>query len=223
MHAENCPDGTIAVSGIDRIEQFTKIWAGIGWPEREPGHFCVVGERTDGRYHALWEMTGGLWELGDSAVQAKDRFLIEGVWVDARDTVATSYFRTLDGLCFYGDDADRDAAFVARMGLDAPKQAYAKIKPTATVMPVPERVSRNYRSALEKVRGVILRGALLVHETNCPKIVYAIRQPLEYLLTSSAMKGLVWVLTALEESKGNGSVAKNSSDPWYGNLPREID
>ena len=223
MHAENCPDGTIAVSGSDRIERFTKIWAGIGWPEREPGHFCVVGERADGRYHALWEKTGGLWELGNSAVRAKDRFLIEGVWVDARDTVATSYFRTLDGLCFYGENTDRDAVLVAQPGLAAPKQAFASLKPTATVMPVPERVSRNYRSALEKARGVILRDALLVHETNCPKIVYAIRQPLEYLLTSPVMKGLVWVLTALEEAKGNGAIDHDPADPWYGNLVRGTD
>ena len=97
------------------------------------------------------------------------------------------------------------------------------MKPTATVMPVPERVTESYRSALEKIRGVILRGNLLIHETNCPKIVYAIRQPLEYLLSSPVMRALVWVLTALEQAKGYSSLEDNPTDPWYGNLPREIE
>ena len=46
------------------------------------------------------EKKGGLWELGAAAVEAKDRLLVDCVWVDARDAIATSYLRTLPGLCF---------------------------------------------------------------------------------------------------------------------------
>ena len=103
MQASYLPDGIIAVTGAVREERFTRIWAGIGWPDRDPGYLCVVGEREDGRYHALSESLGGLSELGRAAIEAKERLLVENIWVDGRDAVAASYLRTLEGLCGYQD------------------------------------------------------------------------------------------------------------------------
>jgi len=108
MQAEIQADGTIAVSGVTRVETFDRIWAGIGWPDKEPGCICIIGRRPDGRLHALWEKRGGLWEMGDAALEAKNRFLVERIMVDAGDELATSYLRTLDGLCFSDEDGDRD-------------------------------------------------------------------------------------------------------------------
>jgi hypothetical protein len=220
MQAEYLEDGTVSVSGTKRTEKFQRIWAGIGWPDSKSGYFCVIGERTDGRYHAVWEKQGGLWELGDEAVQVKDRFLIEQIWVDARDTVATSYIRTLDGLCFYeeptGATSDAHAILTPSGWTQFKNQSM-----TAVVCPVPERVLNNYRSALEKIRGLIMRGTLLIHEKNCPILMYTIRQPLEDLLKSAVTKALVWVLTAMEESKGNHGQQPETPAPWYKNLPRD--
>ena len=84
---------------------------------------------------------------------------------------------------------------------------------TATVVPVPERATANYRSALERTRGVIMAGNLMIHEANCPKLVYALRQPLEDLLRSPVMKALVWVITALEDAKRSTDSAASASDP----------
>jgi hypothetical protein len=220
MQAEYLGDGTIAVSGAKRVEKFQRIWAGIGWPESKSGHFCVIGERTDGRYHALWEKQGGLWELGDEAVQVKDRFLIEQIWVDARDTVATAYVRTLDGLCFYGEPSQTAAEAPAILTPSGWTQ-FKNQTMTAVVCPVPERVLNHYRSALEKIRGLIMRGTLLIHEKNCPILMYTIRQPLDDLVKSAVTKALVWVLTALEESKGSNGQQPETPEPWYTNLPRE--
>jgi len=153
----------------------------MGWPEGKSGYFCVIGERTDGRYHALWEKQGGLWELGDSAVQAKDRFLVEQIWVDTRDTVATSYIRTLDGLCFY-DESEQTGSALAAAKIPSGWTIFKNQTMTAVVSPVPDRVVNH--------------------------------------LKSSVMKALVWVLTALEESKVNGQ-APEIPEPWYKNLLRD--
>lgn len=220
MRAEYLGDGTIVVTGTKGKESFNHVWAGIGWPETEAGYLCVIGERVDGRYHALWEKNGGLWELGAATIEAKDRFFIDCIWVDARDAVATSYLRTFPGLCFYEEPAKE--SFPRSTGVDSPGKSSRSIadRTTATVVPVSDRTTNNYRSALEKTRGVIMAGNLLIHEANCPKLVYALRQPLEDLLRSPVVKGLVWVVTALEEAKGGANLAISESDPWYGNTPR---
>jgi hypothetical protein len=220
MHAQYDKDGTIAVSGDSRVETFTRIWAGIGWPDRESGCVCAVGQRPDGRYHALWEQSGGLWELGEAAVGAKDRLLIECFWVDGRDTLATSYLRTLDGLCFHEESPARKPASVGALCRSVKRCGPVPELPTASVMPVPDRVIDNFRSALEKARGIIMQGRILIHESNCPKLLYTIRQPLDDLLKSPAMKALVWVVTALEEANGCAVPEEGQAGPWYTNFCR---
>ncbi len=222
MRAKCHEDGTIAVTGTKGTESFNKIWAGVGWPENAAGYFCALGERVDGRYHALWEKNGGLWELGVAAVEAKDRFLIDCIWVDARDAVATSYLRTLPGLCFHEEPPARGSPTATGAGSPAKELGLIERGMTATVVPVPERATANYRSALEKTRGVIMAGNLMIHEANCPKLVYALRQPLEDLLRSPVMKGLVWVITALEDAKRSADTEVSTSDPWYNNSPRGL-
>ncbi len=221
MRAQYLEDGNIAVSGTSRTETFTRIWAGIGWPDRESGYLCVMGEKPDGRYHALWEKTGGLWELGDAAVHAKDRFLIECFWVDARDSLASSYLRTIDGLCFHEDPIPAHLTAVGTPFRRVRDQRIVPEIPTAAVVPVSDRVIDNFRSALEKTRGVIMKGQILIHEANCPKLVYTIRQPLDDLIHSPTMKALVWVVTALEIAKGCEAEENQRSGPWYTNFSRE--
>jgi hypothetical protein len=220
MRAEYLEDGTIAVTGTKGKERFSHVWAGIGWPENEAGYLCVLGERVDGRYHALWEKNGGLWELGTATVEAKDRFHTDCIWVDARDAVATSYLRTIPGLCFYEKPPKRGLPTVAEIRASAKTTRFIKGETTATVLPVSDRTTNNYRSALEKTRGAIMAGNLLIHEANCPKLVYALRQPLEDMLRSPVIKALVWVITALENAKRSADLEVSTSDPWYGNTPR---
>ncbi len=222
MRSEYLEDGTIAVTGTKGAERFNKIWAGIGWPESESGYLCVLGERVDGRYHVLWEKGGGLWELGTAAVEAKDLFLINCIWVDAGDAVATSYLRTLSGLCFHEEPSERGCATATGAGSKAKAPRSIEGRITATVAPVSERATANYRSALEKARGVIMAGNLMIHEANCPKLVYTLRQPLEDLPRSPVMKGLVWVITALEAAKRGGETEASTLDRWYNNSPRGL-
>ncbi len=221
MRAEYLEDGAIAVIGTKGKQTFKKIWAGIGWPDSEAGYICVVGERADQRYHALWEKTGGLWELGAAAVEANNRLLVDCIWVDTRDAVATSYLRTLPGLCFHEEPPKRGSTTGTGVHSPAKASRLTERETTASVMPVHERATANYRSALENTRGVIMASNLLIYEQNCPKLVYALRQPLEDLLRSPVMKALVWVLTALEGAGRNSGLELSTSDPWYVNSPRQ--
>lgn len=222
MRAEYLEDATIAVSGATRIETFNRIWAGVGWPDRDSGYVCVAGERTDGLYHCLWEKLGGLWEIGEAIIAVKDRFLVDCVWVDTRDELATSYLRTLEGLCFYGDHGTP----VGSPEGTGPKRRWPHFRgpeTTATVAAVPSRVVNNFRSALEKARGVIMAGSLVIHEPHCPRLVYTLRQPVHDLMGSPVMKALVWVVSALEAARGAGPLDFNPSDPWYTNFSRDLE
>lgn len=224
MRAKRLPDGTLSVSGASNNILFTRICAGIAWPEHDPGHLCVVGERSlDGLYHCLWERPGGLWELGDAAREARANFLVDCFWVDARDVLSTSYMRNLEGLCtspilvHRGTTQDRSAqtAIVVSPGRDH------DLNNPAAVAPVQERILQNYRSALEKTRAAIMTGRVLIHETNCARVAYALRQPLETLLHSPVMKSLVWVVTALELTGENWGDIPENDWSWYGNPKRD--
>jgi hypothetical protein len=219
MRCRYTPDGTIAASGATSVVSFNAIWAGVGWPELDHGHLCVVGDRLDGLYHALWEKSGGLWELGAAAVEARERFLIDRVVLDGRDELSTAYLRTLDGLSCVAEIAkDR---VEPRLRPLKPRAATSRAALDVAVVAVHERISANYRAALEKTRQVIMTGRLLVHEANCPRLLYALRQPLDDLLKSPAMKSLVWVLTAFEESRGAPIIGPASEGAWYSNISRD--
>ncbi len=211
MQAEYQPDGTIAVSGSTRKEKFTRMWAGIGWPDRTDGHLCAVGERQDGRFHALWEQQGGLWQLGDAALEAKRLLLVDRILVDATDTLAASYLRSIEGLCFDDEPENEDAPLPGPVGDE---------RPLLTVTPVPRRILSNFRSALDQTRGIIMNGRLMVHSGNCPRLVYTIRQPLQELSASPVMRALVWVITALEETRYQNGGPSVLTEPWYSNPPK---
>lgn len=218
MQAEYRDDGVIVVSGTVRAERFNRMWAGIGWPESDPGYLCVVGERTDGRYHALWEARGGLWEIGDAAVQAKDRFLLDRIVIDASDELASSYIRTVDGLSRCDDEALRN---MPERTACPPRPSLVRAPGTDVVVAAaPKKVTAYYRTALDKTRGVIMNDRLLVHEKNCPRLMYTLRQPLDDLLRSPVMKGLVWVISALETVRAYDDPDEDLLGPWYANFGR---
>lgn len=224
MHAQRLPDATICVSGASNDILFTRICAGIAWPERDPGHLCVVGERSvDGLYHCLWERCGGLWELGDAAREARINFLVDCFWVDARDGIASSYVRNLEGICPSPILAHHPVAQGRgiQTAIVPPTALDPDLDNPAAVAPVQERILQNYRSALEKTRAAIMTGRVLIHETNCSRIAYTLRQPLETLLHSPVMKSLVWVVTALELTGENWGDIPESEGTWYGSPKKD--
>ncbi len=201
------PDGTIAVHGSSSVQKFAAICAGLGWPNDEPGYFCVVGRREDGRYHCLWEKQGRLWELRETLNAAQSRFLLDCVWVDPTDELGISYLRNLNAS---GVDAERPGADSAHVGQIVGQPVIAGVR---------KNVMENFVCALEKTREVIMLGALLIHETNCPKLVYSLRRPWKDLLQSPIIRALVCAISGLESSKGLSS-AGSATQPWYCNISR---
>jgi hypothetical protein len=213
-------DGSIAVTGNESTVLFNRMAAGVGWPDLDAGYLCVVGERQDGLYHCLWERQGGLWELGGAAREAKEKFLVDCVWVDGRDVVSTSYLRTLKGLCFSENTEEP-----IPMGMNDRNTPRVRLhrgtdEHNASIALIQEAVALNYRSSLERTREVIMTGRIVIHEGNCPKLTYMLRQPLNTMMKSPVMKGLVWVVTALEKSRDNGIQGLKQRTAWYANPPR---
>lgn len=209
-------DGAIGVSGNQRIELFTRIWAGIGWPGTEPGYLVILGERLDDRYHAIWESQGGLRELGEATIEAKNRFLVENFLVDASDELATAHLRSLDGL---------SVAPIEHQGPGSSEPFVSEPRETRdlgpTISAVNERLAQYFSSALEHTRGIILDGRLLIHEPNCPILTYTLRQTRDDVVNSPVMRALVWALISMEQTRAEPASCPSSDQAsWYTNLPR---
>lgn len=211
-------DGTIMVSGSSKEERFERIWGGIGFPGTDPGYLCVIGERTDGRYHALWELRGSLAELGEAAVEAKHRLLTDVFWIDGSDEIAAAYFRTLEGLTRPpGVSQRKDPIGLMR----EPALRYSSQSEQDTVVAaVPERLVSHFRSALDMTRGLINSGKLLVHAQNCPVLLYTLRQPVDDVVGSPVSRAIVWVLSGLETSSVHDNPLSDADDMWYATLGR---
>jgi hypothetical protein len=201
LKVNDTPDGLFAVRGEKETILFQEMIGGIGLPDREQGYFCVVGRRADGKYHCLWESQGGLWELSDAVVQAQEVFPIHEVWMDNSDEFAVSFLRGLHRNA--GDGG-------SRLNVDS----------RPVIRRVSARTESNFRSALEKTRGIILEGRLFIHEKNCPVMMYSVNRPLADLLNSAAIKALVWTVCVFE-SFGIDEIP-DVDDRWYGNICRKI-
>lgn len=220
MRAQRLEDGSIGVTGRERAIVFERMEAGVGWPDLEPGYVLVVGERLDGLYHCLWERQGGLWELGSAAREARENFLVDRVWVDGSDSVSTSYLRTLNGLCFQEKSAQTvGQRIIGRTGFTARLPPTTEEHPISVAL-IQEAVAVNFRSSLERTREVVMTGRIMIHEGNCPRLTYMLRQPLEAMLKSPVIKGLVWVVSALELTGNSSAEPAAPRAPWYANPPR---
>ncbi len=218
MKARHHADGTIMVSGSSGEEQFERIWAGIGVSGADPGYLSVVGERTDGRYHALWEAQGSLSELGEAATEAKNRLLVDLFWIDGSDEIVSVYFRALAGLT--GSPVGQKLPLRSLYEGKTKAPPLRESEHDAVIASVPDRVVSHFPSALDMTRGLINRGKLLVHAQNCPVLLYTLRQPVDDIVSSPISRALVWVLHALEMSTGPDDPLSDCEDRWYENFRR---
>lgn len=218
MKARRLYDGSIALSGEHVTLAFSRIWAGVGWPDNEQGALCVVGESLERVYHAVGEWRGSLFELGDAAAAARRDYLVDYFWVDASDHVAVEYFRRLDSMCGHVPRLRPD-----RRGSAAGPSLKSSTPPAEdcpAIVGVRAGYREHFRAALETVRVIAAARRLVVHEDLCPGLAFGLRRDLDYMLKSPVTKALVWVLTAMESASDHGTEDVVQHDPWYLNLPR---
>ncbi len=169
MDARLLPDGDIRVRGASRDELFTVINAGVGWSAEQPAAIVVLGLRLDGRFHALEEARGSLFEIADTAAEIADRLLVDTFLIDASDRVAAGYFRR------------------------------TAVNGRQVIKAVPVRIIRNFGSALEHARGLLLNESALINERLCPTLLYSLRQNHEYAMRAPVVRALVYGLLALQD------------------------
>ncbi|MGC8908875.1 MAG: hypothetical protein ACP5M0_15750 [Desulfomonilaceae bacterium] len=218
LKAQRLYDGAIAVAGRSATLLFSRIWAGVGWPESEQGALCVLGESFEGVYHGLAESRGSLFELGSAAETARRELLVECFWVDASDDVSVTYFRRLD---FSG----RKAPAKPRLGggrspLHVRAPGYADAEDRPAIVSVRDAYREHFRAALETLAGVAAAGRLVIPQDLCPSAAFALKRDLAYLLQSPVIKALVWVLTAMESTRDQAPRDAGPDDGWYRNFRR---
>ena len=221
MRASLKHDGLIIIHGDVRSESFTSVHAGVGWPDGEPGGVVVVGRREDGRYHILEEKRGRLFEIAGASVEIASRLLVDTFWIDSTDSVSTAYFRGEDGPLGPLDARKRPLVKTFTLGtISANRPGKGRELDSAPIVrSVSDTILRNFRSALERVRGMIAQERALINEKRCPSIMYAMRQPMDYALASPVMAALALGLLSMVGA-GDDDHALDMPRQWYDNRRR---
>jgi hypothetical protein len=186
-------DGMLAVAGLRSVERFSGMWAGVTAPGESPGYFLVVGERSDGLFHCLWEKEARLAELRKTVSRTCSAMLVDCLWLNSREDPDIATFR------------------MALMGTEDEKGS-----PPPVIAGVPERFRAGFASGLETVREMMREGRLLVFEALCPRLLYEIRRPRAELMTSNVIQTLVLTVGVLEYLR-MGCDPGPPEQPWYGN------
>ncbi len=189
-------DGTVAVAGLRTVERFSGMWAGVTAPGEFPGYFLVVGERSDGRFHCLWEKEARLAELREPVGRTCAAMLVDCLWLNCPE------------------EADLAAFRVALTG-----EWVGKASQEPVIARVPARFRAGFASGLETVAEMIQDGRLVVFEALCPRLLYEIRRPRAELMTSNVIQTLVLTVSVLEHLR-TGCDPGPPEQLWYGNRPR---
>lgn len=217
MRGRTGPDGNIQIKGDFREEIFTNVYAGVGWPDEQPGAIVVIGRRLDGRYHILEEARGPLFEIKDAALEYAGRLLVESFWIDATDRVSASYLRNEVG----PPDTVEDPGGVGATWRNSVKRSrLRRLDAYPVIRSVPEKILKHFRSTLEQVRGLILTNRAIVNEKRCASLMYAMRQPLDYTLASPVIRAMVFALMPLVDSGAIELLNTKAERRWYENRGR---
>ena len=212
-------DGSIETGIGDRKQIFDRTFASLAWPEESAGHMIVCGMTPDGRLVVFTECAGGLLELGDMAIRAKNDHAIDSVIVDDRDRVSTVGLRNLEGLCF--DDLPTGASRkVLWPGGCSGKSSSGSIRDAVAVSGALKEIINNYRGALERARILIMKRLIVIDETQCPTLSHELFQPMSYVLVSSAVRSLVLASGSVVSGVWPERQGNAKRPLWYENMRR---
>jgi len=218
MRARMGRDGNIHIKGDFREEIFTNVYAGVGWPEEQPGAIVAIGRRLDGRYHILEETRGPLFEIKDAAIEFAGRLLVESFWIDATDRVNASYLRNELGPPHTVVDPPDRAGMTWQNGVKG--SSLKRLDAYPVIRSVPEKILKHFRSTLEQARGLILTNRAIINEKRCASLMYAMRQPLDYTLACPVIRAMVFALMPLVDSGAIDLLDVKREAQWYENRGR---
>lgn len=219
MLAKELPDGSLQIKTSTGTQIFERTFASMAWPDEAPGSLLILGVKLDGRLKALREFSGGLFELGSCAIEAKTDYLIDSVIVDPRDSISTLSLRNLEGLCFDKSQAAppekplrdmRDRSTINKELLGA-----------LSIAPASCLIVDNYRGALERVRMLIMTRRIIIDESGCPKLAHDLMQPMNIVLNSALVKSLVLASGAISDVDSDDAIVGRDPASWYCNMPKK--
>ena len=142
-------------------------------------------------------------------------------WIDSTDSVSTAYFRGADGPLGPLDTGKRPVGKTFTLGtISANRPGKGRELDSAPIVrSVSDAILRNFRSALERVRGMIAVEQALINEKRCPSIMYTMRQPMDYALSSPVMAALALGLLSMVGA-GDNKYALGMQRQWYDNRRR---
>lgn len=205
MRAEHafCQE-TLQVEGIDG--KFIRFDIGIGWLDpKGDDHFAkhwitVIGQHEDGYYLQAGEASGSLAEIAEAAVDFKDRFLVERIWLDSTALSSASYLEEWDGLTQYKEDGKDFRDKVKYLHTHERWPHFRKRDLVAMIHKVPD-VFRNDLQGCIDVVGQLKKDKLLKVRKVCPRSVWVLGSSLEEMLSHPLMKALAWPISIMESEK----------------------
>lgn len=219
MPAKELPDGSLQIKTNTGSQVFQRTFASMAWPDEAPGSLLILGVKLNGKLKALREFSGGLFELGSCAIEAKTEYLIDSVIVDSRDSISTLSLRNLDGLCF-----DKTIAAPSKKPLRKMRDRSTinkELLGAVSVAPASGLITDNYRGALERVRMLIMTRRIIIDGSGCPKLAHDLMQSMNIVLNSAVVKALVLASGAIADTDSDDAILGRDPASWYCNMPRK--
>lgn len=224
MKAEIVRDGLL-VDGVT----FHRFDIGIRWLNpRGHDHFAqhwlaVVGQTLEFEYWIYFEASGALSEIAESAVDAKDRFLVERVWIDPTQLSSAAYMQEWDGLTQYKVTDKKDLLGKPKY-LNPPERwphfrGRDEDRFCAMLCAVPEIIRNDPQAGIDLVVHLINEGRLVIRKW-CPQSVWVTGAQLPEMLEHPLMSAIAWPLMMLENEKALQGKNQDAHSPRYGNLKR---
>lgn len=192
---------------IDGIEgNFKQFDIGIGWLDpKGHDHFMehwisVVGQHEDGWYLQAAEASGSLPEIAAAAVDFKDRFFAERIWLDDTALSSASFLQEWDGLTEYKEDGKDRRGKVKYLHKPDHWPHYRNRETLAMLHGVPDLFKSDFQGCIDIVGQLVKDKTLKIRKT-CPRSVWVCGASLEEMLSHPLMKALAWPITIMETEK----------------------
>lgn len=202
MKAEHvfCKD-TLKVDGIDG--EFIRFDIGIGWLNpKGDDHFArhwiaVIGQHKSGYYLQAGEASGSLADIAEAAVNFKDRFLVERVWLDSTAMSSASYLEEWDGLTQYKEDGKDRRGKPKYLHKPDYWPHFRNRETLAALHKVPDVFKLDLQGCIDLV-GKLAKDKLFKIRKVCPRSIWVLGSSLEEMLNHPLMKAIALPLAIME-------------------------
>jgi len=215
---------------LPNAPRFRNFWGMLGWPDlAKQGPyaqtwFALVGEQEDGQYAVMVEYGGDLGDVAKFAIDQKDIFLLNTIYVDDEDKASLEFLRDpdhCDGLTFYAqEDFNEETGLPEYRHSGSHWQYFRDDYPyqvTVSLVPVQATIRLNLQSGYQRLVAMFKKDQLSIDPLcQTTRAIIQSNSPLRDIIEHPLTKALVGGICMIELHKPGPEI--KTEPPWYGNL-----